>query len=278
MAHSATASQPLLRVVGLSKSFGGLLAVAGVSFEVGGGEIVGVVGPNGAGKTTLFNLVSGYLTPDSGEILLQGRTLAGLPPHKVATLGIARTFQSLQVFSHMTTLENIKVGRHLHSRSGLLAAALRTAAARAEERRVEREARAALERIGLDGRADQLAGNLSFGEQRRLEIARALAAEPRLLLLDEPAAGLTQQEKADLAEVIRQIQGQGVSVLLVEHDVQMVMGLAVRVLVLDYGQLIAMGPPEQVQADPRVIEAYLGAGWGQGDPEVLAQSAGAVSD
>ena len=257
---------PILEGRGLRKAFGGVMAVAAVGLQAYPGEIVALIGPNGAGKTTMFNLISGVYTLDAGEILFGGRPIHGLPPHRVAALGLVRTFQNLQVFGSMTVLENVMVGCHLRSRAGFLAAGLRLRWAKAEECRTRERGLGLLQRVGLASRAEDLASNLPFGQQRLLEIVRALAAEPRLLMLDEPGAGLTQEEKARLGDLIREIQQEGVTVLLVEHDVDMVMGLAYRVYVLDYGQLIAQGTPQEVQADSRVIEAYLGAGWGQEDP------------
>lgn len=271
--HTSIAKQePLMRMHELCKSFGGLMAVNRVSFELEEGEIKGLVGPNGAGKTTVFNLISGYYQADSGEVLLDGKPLGRQEPHQVASMGIARTFQSLQSFGNMTALENVMVGRHLHSEAGLFAAAIRSPSVRNEDEKVTADALRFLERMGLDQRAEELASNLSFGEQRRLEICRALASEPRVLMLDEPCAGLSQDERQRLADLIRDIRDDGVTVLLVEHDVDLVMELVDSVLVLDYGEVIAQGSPSTVQSDPRVIEAYLGTGWEVADQQTAEYS------
>jgi branched-chain amino acid transport system ATP-binding protein len=248
----------LLRVEALEQSFGGVMALAGVSFEVPEGLIYAVIGPNGAGKTTLFNALCGFYQPSAGSIRFDGRELLGFPPHRIAAQGIARTFQNLQLFFNMTVLENVMVGGHLRARTSLLTAALRLPRVRREERQLRAWAREALELCDLADRADQPASALPYGLMKRVEIARALAARPRLLLLDEPAAGLNDTETLALRELIARIRASGVTVLLVEHNMALVMGVSDRLLVLDYGSVLAEGTPVEIQADPRVIAAYLG--------------------
>lgn len=248
----------LLELADVTKVFGGLTAVSDLSFEVDKGSIVGLIGPNGAGKTTVFNCITGNYRPEQGTIYFKGRNITGIKPHKIVELGIARTFQSIRLFAQLPVLENVLAGRHCRMRAGILACMFHTPAMRREEEESVKRCMAELEFVGLADHYADVASSLAYGQQRLLEIARALASDPALLILDEPAGGMNDQETAELVQLILQLRKRDITILLIEHDMRLVMKICEKLIVLEHGALIAEGTPEQVRDDPDVVKAYLG--------------------